>query len=61
MTVGRSTWASAAPPTRDGPRVNEEIRIPQVRLIDQDVPGFWEGLGYHNRGDQWLEERYSGD
>ncbi len=26
----------AAPPTRDGPRVNEEIRIPQVRLIDQD-------------------------
>ena len=26
----------AAPPTRDGPRVNEEIRIPQVRLIDQE-------------------------
>ena len=26
----------AAPPTRDGPRVNEEIRIPQVRLIDQN-------------------------
>jgi translation initiation factor IF-3 len=26
----------SAPPTRDGPRVNEEIRIPQVRLIDQD-------------------------
>src|ERR1700684_307452 len=26
----------AAPPTRDGPRVNEDIRIPQVRLIDQD-------------------------
>jgi translation initiation factor IF-3 len=26
----------AAPPTRDGPRVNEEIRVPQVRLIDQD-------------------------
>ena len=25
-----------APPTRDGPRVNEEIRNPQVRLIDQD-------------------------
>jgi translation initiation factor IF-3 len=24
-----------APPTRDGPRVNEEIRVPQVRLIDQ--------------------------
>ena len=25
-----------APPNREGPRVNEEIRIPQVRLIDQD-------------------------
>jgi translation initiation factor IF-3 len=25
-----------AAPTRDGPRVNDEIRVPQVRLIDQD-------------------------
>jgi translation initiation factor IF-3 len=25
-----------AAPTRDGPRVNEEIRVPQVRLIDQN-------------------------
>lgn len=25
-----------APPTRDGPRVNDEIRAAQVRLIDQD-------------------------
>jgi translation initiation factor IF-3 len=24
------------PPTREGPRVNEEIRVPQVRLIDQE-------------------------
>ncbi|HEY2621666.1 MAG TPA: translation initiation factor IF-3 [Acetobacteraceae bacterium] len=24
-----------APPSRDGPRVNEEIRAPQVRLIDE--------------------------
>jgi translation initiation factor IF-3 len=23
-------------PTREGPRVNEDIRVPQVRLIDQD-------------------------
>ena len=23
-------------PSRDGPRVNEEIRVPQVRLIDED-------------------------
>jgi translation initiation factor IF-3 len=25
-----------AQPSREGPRVNEEIRVPQVRLIDQD-------------------------
>ena len=25
-----------AAPTRDGPRVNEEIRVPQVRLIDEE-------------------------
>ncbi|WP_051060167.1 MULTISPECIES: translation initiation factor IF-3 [Acidocella] len=28
--------APPTPPSREGPRVNEEIRIPQVRLIDQD-------------------------
>ncbi|TCZ59848.1 translation initiation factor IF-3 [Roseicella aquatilis] len=27
---------SNQPPTRDGPRVNEDIRVPQVRLIDQE-------------------------
>ena len=32
-----------------------------IRLQAHDEPGFWESLGYHNRGDQWLEERYSGD
>ena len=32
-----------------------------LRIQAQDQPGFWESLGYHNRGDQWLEERYSGD
>jgi DMSO/TMAO reductase YedYZ molybdopterin-dependent catalytic subunit len=26
-----------------------------------DEPGFWEGYGYHNRGDPWLEQRYQGD
>ena len=25
-----------APPTRDGPRVNDMIDVPEVRLIDQD-------------------------
>ncbi len=32
-----------------------------LRLRSNDEPGFWESLGYHDRGDQWLEERYSGD
>jgi DMSO/TMAO reductase YedYZ molybdopterin-dependent catalytic subunit len=27
----------------------------------EDEPGFWEGLGYHNRGDPWREQRYWGD
>jgi DMSO/TMAO reductase YedYZ molybdopterin-dependent catalytic subunit len=30
-------------------------------LMEKDRPGFWESLGYHNRGDPWKEERYSGD
>ena len=29
-------------------------------LLDHDEPGFWESLGYHNHGDPWQEERYSG-
>jgi len=32
-----------------------------LRLQREDEPGFWESLGYNNRGDQWREERYSGD
>ncbi len=32
-----------------------------LRLLSSDEPGFWETLGYHNRGDPWLEQRYSGD
>jgi DMSO/TMAO reductase YedYZ molybdopterin-dependent catalytic subunit len=32
-----------------------------LRIQAEDEAGFWESLGYHNRGDQWREERYSGD
>lgn len=32
-----------------------------LRLVDEDEPGFWESLGYHNHGDPWKEERYWGD
>ena len=27
----------------------------------EDAPGYWEVRGYHNRGDPWAEQRYSGD
>ena len=31
-----------------------------VEFMAEDSPGFWEGLGYHMRGDPWREERFSG-
>jgi DMSO/TMAO reductase YedYZ molybdopterin-dependent catalytic subunit len=30
-------------------------------FTEEDEPGFWETLGYHDRGDPWLEQRYQGD
>jgi DMSO/TMAO reductase YedYZ molybdopterin-dependent catalytic subunit len=30
-------------------------------FMDYDEPGFWESLGYHDRGDPWREQRYQGD
>jgi DMSO/TMAO reductase YedYZ molybdopterin-dependent catalytic subunit len=32
-----------------------------LTLTPDDEPGFWEGYGYHNHGDPWLEQRYQGD
>ncbi|HVV22279.1 MAG TPA: sulfite oxidase-like oxidoreductase [Pseudonocardiaceae bacterium] len=32
-----------------------------IELREQDQPGFWERYGYHNYGDPWREQRYSGD
>jgi DMSO/TMAO reductase YedYZ molybdopterin-dependent catalytic subunit len=32
-----------------------------LRLLTEDQRGFWEMLGYHDRGDPWLEQRYWGD
>jgi DMSO/TMAO reductase YedYZ molybdopterin-dependent catalytic subunit len=29
-----------------------------IDLRDEDVPGFWESVGYHNYGDPWREQRY---
>lgn len=35
--------------------------VRSIDLRDSDIPGFWEGLGYHNYGDPWREQRYAGD
>jgi DMSO/TMAO reductase YedYZ molybdopterin-dependent catalytic subunit len=32
-----------------------------ISLMHEDKSGFWESLGYHNYGDPWREQRYSGD
>ena len=32
-----------------------------LNFMDSDKPGFWETMGYHNRGDYWKEQRYHGD
>jgi DMSO/TMAO reductase YedYZ molybdopterin-dependent catalytic subunit len=35
--------------------------VRRLRITDHDEPGFWETLGYHDRGDPWREQRYAGD
>jgi len=35
--------------------------VRELRLMENDAPGFWESLGYHNYGDPWREQRYAGD
>jgi len=35
--------------------------VRRLELVDEDRPGFWESLGYHEYGDPWLEQRYQGD
>jgi DMSO/TMAO reductase YedYZ molybdopterin-dependent catalytic subunit len=32
-----------------------------IEFRTEDAPGYWEVRGYHNRGDPWAEQRYSGD
>jgi DMSO/TMAO reductase YedYZ molybdopterin-dependent catalytic subunit len=32
-----------------------------LQLREENEPGFWEQLGYHDRGDPWREQRYQGD
>lgn len=35
--------------------------VSSIRLLDANLPGFWESYGYHLYGDPWREQRYSGD
>jgi DMSO/TMAO reductase YedYZ molybdopterin-dependent catalytic subunit len=35
--------------------------VRKLIFSEDDEPGFWETLGYHDRGDPWLEQRYQGD
>jgi DMSO/TMAO reductase YedYZ molybdopterin-dependent catalytic subunit len=35
--------------------------VRELRFMENDTPGFWESLGYHNYGDPWKEQRYAGD
>ena len=35
--------------------------VRRLDFRDTDEPGFWEMYGYHNYGDPWQEQRYSGD
>jgi DMSO/TMAO reductase YedYZ molybdopterin-dependent catalytic subunit len=32
--------------------------IESLELVIKNKPGFWEELGYHDRGDPWKEERF---
>ncbi|HWM08569.1 MAG TPA: sulfite oxidase-like oxidoreductase [Solirubrobacteraceae bacterium] len=32
-----------------------------LEFMDENELGFWESLGYHDRGDPWREQRYQGD
>jgi DMSO/TMAO reductase YedYZ molybdopterin-dependent catalytic subunit len=32
-----------------------------IEFLEKDAAGYWEVRGYHNRGDPWTEQRYSGD
>lgn len=35
--------------------------VTEIRLVDRDVPGYWEERGYHMHADPWREQRLRGD
>ncbi len=32
--------------------------VTEIRLLDRDVPGYWEERGYHDVADPWQEQRF---
>jgi DMSO/TMAO reductase YedYZ molybdopterin-dependent catalytic subunit len=32
--------------------------VTEIRLLERDVPGYWEERGYHDLGDPWREQRF---
>jgi DMSO/TMAO reductase YedYZ molybdopterin-dependent catalytic subunit len=32
--------------------------VTEIRLLERDVPGYWEERGYHDAADPWREQRY---
>lgn len=32
--------------------------VTELRLVERDVPGYWEERGYHDEADPWREQRY---
>ena len=35
--------------------------VAEIRLLNEDLPGFWEKRGYHRGADVWLGQRFDGD
>nr|WP_274387616.1 molybdopterin-dependent oxidoreductase [Salsipaludibacter albus] len=35
--------------------------LTELRVVDRDVPGYWEERGYHMHADPWAEQRLAGD
>jgi DMSO/TMAO reductase YedYZ molybdopterin-dependent catalytic subunit len=35
--------------------------VAEIRLLNEDLPGFWEKRGYHKGADVWLGQRFDGD
>ena len=59
--VRRQAFTPGARRAGEVPRSPPLPLVRELRLMESDMPGFWESLGYHNYGDPWREQRYAGD